>query len=195
MRKIETKKSGTHKKCQLPFSYAREPSLKKKSEFLVRLARILTSYYSSNPANPADVSNSLFANIQAKGRKSKSKCVCLCPHSIGWRIGERNESKASIFQKRQRHFQTAAARARERHTHNKRPKHEGAMAVVGASDLGVFGMGVMGQNLALNAADNGFVARGWLRTLWFFGFWRHLFTFICWSETQGDDTAYAVWSM
>ena len=25
------------------------------------------------------------------------------------------------------------------------------------SDIGVFGMGVMGQNLCLNAADNGFV--------------------------------------
>jgi 6-phosphogluconate dehydrogenase len=31
------------------------------------------------------------------------------------------------------------------------------------SDLGVFGMGVMGQNLALNAADNGFVVSAYNR--------------------------------
>jgi 6-phosphogluconate dehydrogenase len=33
----------------------------------------------------------------------------------------------------------------------------------GLSDLGVFGMGVMGQNLALNAADNGFAVSAYNR--------------------------------
>jgi hypothetical protein len=37
------------------------------------------------------------------------------------------------------------------------------MAAETLSDIGVFGMGVMGQNLCLNAADNGFVVSAYNR--------------------------------